>query len=322
MKKQRFTLFILFVLKLNLCVFTQASFYDSTTNLFGMINKTGKEILKPTYSEISRLTNNTCVFFDGKKYGLLNELGEIILKPIYSEDCSLYDSKYSEGLIDIVKRRFLNEDSTSWDEDRAYVNKNGEIIIDYTNIHYTGKFCNGKAVIGKYDSNYDFIYNVIDRNGNIIFENWEPDFNKLKAFNNCFQEEVYSEERLTKENLSDGIYIYKNENMSMQSHLCNKSYAIYYQSYIDRVLIFTTDNKLFLLNGKGEIIKEVSSNIDVTEKTWDETLQFFNNGFIQVRLVKKNYNFIEYLLNYDGKVMKKMIGKGPFYKNNCNNGNH
>jgi hypothetical protein len=322
MKTLKFTLLLIGLLKLNSEIIAQASFYDSTTNLFGMIDKAGKEILKPTYPEISRLTNNTCVFFDGKKYGLLNELGKIILNPIYSEDCSLYDSQYSEGLINIVKRRFLNEDSTSWDEDRAYVNKNGELIIDYMDINYAGKFCNGKAIIGKYDSNYDFIYNVIDRNGNIIFENWEPDFNNLKAFNDCFNEIEFKEETLVKENIVNGNFVYKNEKMSIQSNLCNKSYAIYYQSNIDRVLIFTTDNKLFLLNGKGDIIKEISSDIDLADKTWDGNLQFFNNGFIQVRIVKKNYDFIEYLLNYDGKVVKKMVGKGPLKKNDCNYGNH
>jgi hypothetical protein len=189
-------------------------------------------------------------------------------------------------------------------------------------INYAGKFCNGKAIIGKYDSNYDLVYNVIDRNGNIIFENWEPDFNKFKASNYCFQEEENKEELLIAEKIGDGKMIFKNDKISIETKLSSKSTAIYYLSHIDRVLIFTTDNKLFLLNGKGDIIKEISSDIDLADKTWDGNLQFFNNGFIQVRIVKKNYDFIEYLLNYDGKVVKKMVGKGPLKKNDCNYGNH
>lgn len=302
--------------------FSQASFYDHTTNLYGIIDSDGNEIVKPTFKDLSRITNKTGVFFNGNKYGLLNESGKVILPPIYLDECQLYDSEYSEGLINIVRRKFLNEDSTSWNEERAYVNENGKVIIDFTEIAFAGKFCNGKAIIGKYDENYDFVYNVIDRNGFYLLENWISDYNELNVYTNCFVEKNDTEETLVRENAGEGKYIYKNDQRVIESNICNNSYAIYYQTSCDRVLIYTTDNKLFLLNGKGDIISEISSVVNLNGKAWDNTLQFFNNGIIHVRAKNENYQYDHFLLDLEGRVLKVMLGNGPHQKDDCNDGSH
>lgn len=321
MKKSVFFLLLIFIN--NNCI-AQASFFDDSTKLYGMIDKSGKIILEPTYKYISLITDHSCVFFNGEKYGLLNEFGKIILQPVFSDECSLYDSEFSEGLINIVKRNFLNADSISWEEERAYCDEKGKIVIDFMDIEYAGKFCNGKAIIGKYteDPNYDFKYNLINNKGLLLLENWEHDFSKLKSYINCFNERDDSVFTLRKQSLNDGFFVYSDEHFRILTSLENISYAIYYHSLFDRALIYSTDNKLFLLNGKGVIIKEISEGIDLNGKKWNGGFQFFSEGFIQVRAMNEAYDTIEFLLDLNGNIIKQMNEEAPGFRNDCNYGSH
>ena len=53
-------------------------------NKWGFVDIKGKEILPPTYDELSNCSENTFSFRSGENWGYVDQTGKVIVKPIYS----------------------------------------------------------------------------------------------------------------------------------------------------------------------------------------------------------------------------------------------
>jgi hypothetical protein len=131
----------------------QTVYYDNDSKLYGIIDRTGKIILKPTFKEMRVFENGLSKFLSNGKWGLLDEKGKIVIKPIFETE---YDfGGFSEGLISLKK----NE---KW----GYANLKGEMIVDFI-YDNTIQFCNDIAWVQQNGS-----YNFIDLNGKLVSDIW------------------------------------------------------------------------------------------------------------------------------------------------------
>ena len=88
---------------------------------YGLINKFGVEILKPTYTVINEFINHIAIVcLDDKYYGVINDLGKIVIPTIY-------------GNIDRNNTSFI----ATKDNKQIIYDNNGNVIIDDARYSYT-----------------------------------------------------------------------------------------------------------------------------------------------------------------------------------------
>ncbi len=81
------TMRILFLLSIQLLTIRQLTaqtvYYDNDTKFYGIIDRTGKNILKPIFDEMTMFENGLSRFKKDNKWGLINEKGIVVLKPYF-----------------------------------------------------------------------------------------------------------------------------------------------------------------------------------------------------------------------------------------------
>ena len=116
------------------------------TILYGFIDSTGKEILKPKFQFIDNFENETAVFLQNNQAGMLNSKGEILISPQYDELYRFDQQHY------LFQKNGL----------KGLINLNGKIVIpaQYTLIDY---FSEGLSPVLKYNK-----WGFVDSEGNTI----------------------------------------------------------------------------------------------------------------------------------------------------------
>ena len=172
MKKIKITL--LFIL-LSIKTFTQTVYYDDATELYGIIDRYGKEILKPTYKYMSSIENGLCVFEFNNKYGILNEKGIVVLKPIFNNQYQIQcdAGKINEGMIPV---REFGSETNDFKAKLGFYNTSGVLKIPYK-FEYASGFCNGIACVSL-DYNK---YNFINTSGEYLSGIWFEEFRRISG---------------------------------------------------------------------------------------------------------------------------------------------
>lgn len=103
--------------------------------LYGFIDKTGKEIVSPTYAFIDNFESGSAVFLKDNLAGMLNKSGEIIIEPKYDElyrfdqEHYLFEKNGLKGLLSIEGRVIVSATYSAIDlfhEGIAAVDKSGK----------------------------------------------------------------------------------------------------------------------------------------------------------------------------------------------------
>jgi len=111
----------------------QTVYYDNQTKLYGITNEFGKDILKPTYTEITMFESGLSRFTKDNKWGLINEKGIIILKPEFETVYSFCKLGFNDGLISAKKGGKY-----------GYYSEKGDLVIEHK-FDWTEQFCEGIA---------------------------------------------------------------------------------------------------------------------------------------------------------------------------------
>jgi len=318
----------------------QTVYYDNSTQLYGITDSTGKDIVKPSFEMMTCFKNGLSTFRKNGMYGLINEKGTIIFQT-NSEEMLYSDYGFNEGLISIK----LNGKC-------GYYSENGKLVIPHI-FDYAGQFCDGKAWV-KVKEKYCFI----NKQGQYISDKWfdkvgildgvtyginysdrsnkqnkhnkkqlnyyrinidgsisvaeNPDYldTKRDSFKNYFKKpsEVSSD-------LKPHYYI-DNEGNTNWKYRNNKGEDVSKEEYSSAsnfengfaVISKKGKEGYLIINEKFETIKELDKRF---KPLWqiDESLNF-ENGLIQVsQLIKKEGVFETwefYLINVKGDIIKKM----------------
>ena len=347
MKSILISIQILFVLD-GLC---QTTFYDNETKLYGIIDNTGKIIMKPTYTFMYKIIGDVCVFSDGRNYGLLDDNGKKILNPIFSDLCSLEESRISEGLIKVKKTVYLDKDSSSWNYLYGFYDINSKLVIDYI-FDEAGDFCVGKAIVGRYlDEDYNYEYNLINPKGDLLNPNWIKNIKELNAKSYCLKTH-YDDLFFLKRN-NDNVYVSDDNNIQIKTSLNQKSQYIHYDKKNDRALFFDDNGfDVYLINGNGEIVSKLSDNIKGINFSDNLNFEFINGlGEITVsetllidkegKIIRKtnsseilNFDYLDkqeikvegstkyLLIDINGQIIKEMFEGTSNLSRDCNYGSH
>lgn len=320
-------------------IIAQTVYYDNDTKLYGVIDKDGKNILKPTFEEMTMFENGLSRFKKNNMWGLINEKGVILLQPKFETEYVFCKLGFNDGLISVNKNGKY-----------GYYSEKGSLVIEHK-FDFTEQFCDGIAWV-ELNGKYCFINKL----GKYITDKW---FDEVKIVEgNLYgidEKRVYDENKsyytqgkpdYYKINKDGSIFIANNQDylrgykIYQMAYYCDKlekpipnitsfhdekkrtwGYknnkneiihdAIYYfaSNFDDGVAIVMQYNVdgILLINEKFETIKVLDSKFEII---WGTSVQF-RNGLIQFKKLISNpkdeiqkWEFI--LINKKGEIIKKM----------------
>jgi hypothetical protein len=130
---------------------TDGMYIVESSNLWGFIDKNGKEIIKPEYNMVSEFNEGLASVQIGNTWGFIDKKGKLIIKNIYDETIG-----FSDGLC-AVRR------GNKW----GYIDHKGKIVLDFI-YDQAYPFNNGKAHVSIGDEY------VIDKKGKRVKEPDSP----------------------------------------------------------------------------------------------------------------------------------------------------
>ena len=139
---------------------------------YGIIDKTSKVILKPTYTfglnKVGEFNDGVSVIIDNNRvYGIIDKTGKVILKPKYD-----YIGTFNDGVA-----VFSGKDKFGYDK-QGIISKTGKVILKPT-YYKIYAFNDGVAVFCKdKPGGYD-IYGIIDKTGKVILE---PTYDNMGSY--------------------------------------------------------------------------------------------------------------------------------------------
>ncbi len=255
-------------------LYSQIVFFDSKTQLYGVLNYSGKIILNPKYEYMTAFQFGISRFKENDKWGIIDTNGKVIIKAQF-DFCSFNRLGFNEELI-----------SVSYNGKFGFFDVKGEIVIPFK-YDLATDFCGGIAFIG-----IDEKYNFINKNGKYLSEIWFDDVKIINGVNYGFHNGVYYSINL------DEIKICEN-----QEYVAN--YGTYYVPYCDNLRIninrkptilssfYDSDLKLFGYKNSNEVIIK-----PIYKKT-----TYFSDGFALVMLDEEK---VLAIIDESGKLISKI----------------
>lgn len=273
--------------------FSEGTCIVKSDGKYGVIDMKGKEIIPCTHEHIYDCSEDMFLYRTKDEdynywYGWLDKKGNVVIEAQYS-DAGLFN----DGLALAIRKN----DKESWINEYAFINKKGEIVVDFktytmmksfsdglaaVNIEndnkdvwgyintkgevviaptygYAYPFSDGVAIVGKNDKNF-----VIDTKGEVVF---------IPEKNMIFLEEEFSEGLMPVAKGSDlkakcGFINTKGEEALPFEY----DYA---ESFIDGTAYVIKDKKFLVIDKKGKVLEEEKIDADELEEYIDDILYMF-----------------------------------------------
>jgi hypothetical protein len=257
-------------------LYSQIVFFDSKTQLYGVLNYSGKIILNPKYEYMTAFQFGISRFEENDKWGIIDTNGKVIIKAQF-DLCSFNRLGFNEELI-----------SVNYNDKYGFFNLKGEMVIPFK-FDLATDFCGGIAFIEQDDK-----INFINKNGNYLSEIWFDDVKIVNGVNYGFRDGKYYSVNL------DEIKVCEN-----QEYVAN--YGTYYIPYCDNLRIdinrkptilssfYDPDLKLFGYKNK-------SSNEVIIKPIYKKTT-YFSDGFALVMLDEEK---VLAIIDESGKLISKI----------------
>jgi len=220
MKAKHFPIVLLIHLLSFQNVIAQTVYYDNDIKLYGIIDRTGKSILKPTFEEMTMFESGLSRFKKDNKWGLINEKGLIILKPEFETEYGFCKRGFNDGLISVEKGGKY-----------GYYSEKGDLVIEHK-FDWTEQFCEGIAWV-KVSEKYSFI----NLKGKYITDKWFDDVKIIDGVTYGEDETpVYDKDGNYAQGLATRFYkIDKNGMVALaENQKYISDYKTYYVPYCDK----------------------------------------------------------------------------------------
>ena len=263
-------------------LYSQIVYFDSKTQLYGIINNSGKIILNPKYEDMTAFQFGITRFKENDKWGIIDTNGKVIIKAQF-DYCSFNRLGFNEGLI-----------SVNYNDKYGFFNLKGEMVIPFK-YDFATDFCGGVAFVELDDK-----YNFINKNGNYLSEIWFDDVKIVNGVNYGFLDDVYYSIDLNEIKVAEN-----------QEYVAN--YGTYYVPYCDNLRIninrkptilssfYDSDLKLFGYKNKN-------SNEVIIKPIYKKTT-YFSDGFALVMLDEEK---VLAIIDESGKLISKIDKKYTF----------
>jgi Flp pilus assembly protein TadD len=259
---------------------------SAETHLYGYINKNGKIVIPPQFSEAGEFSNGLAQIRENGKSGYINTYGEIVIAPIFDDvisDTTFQDVKFMDNGLARVEIRHKNYKSI------GYINKSGEFVIPIQ-FGFGRSFSEGLAFVSIYseDGNKAIKEGYIDESGKFVIETeFEGSFGDFKNGLAPFQREKTGLSLILNHFATYGKYGY----IDKSGDIVIDEQFDYAGNFNDNGLAgVTVNNKHGFINKKGKVV--IPLTLTATSGI------FSSNGLVPVS-EGENHGY----MNEDGKFV-------------------
>jgi hypothetical protein len=253
----------------------------------------GKEIIPCTHEHIYDCSEDMFLYRTKDEdynywYGWLDKKGNVVIEAQYS-DAGLFN----DGLALAIRKN----DKKSWINEYAFLNKKGEIVVDFNTYAMMKSFSEGLAAVNVENDNKD-VWGYINTKGEVVIA---PTYGHAYSFSDGVAivgkndkefvidtkgEVVFIPEKdmvLLEETFEEGLMpAAKGNDLKAKCGFINtKGEEVlpfeydYAESFIDGTAYVVKDKKLLLIDKKGNVLEEERIDADELEEYLDDILYMF-----------------------------------------------
>ena len=142
--------------------FSEGTCIVKSDGKYGVIDMKGKEIIPCTHERIYDCSDEMFLFYTKDEnynywYGFLDKTGKVAIEPQYKDA-----EGFSDGLA-LVKK----DAKDSWVDDHAFINKKGEIVVDFKTYTRMKSFSDGLAAVNIDNDDKD-VWGYINTKGEVV----------------------------------------------------------------------------------------------------------------------------------------------------------
>lgn len=260
---------------------------------YGVIDMKGKEIIPCTHERIYDCSDGMFLFYTKDEnynywYGFLDKTGKVAVEPQYKDA-----GHFNDGLALVIR----GNEKKSWINEYAFINKKGEIVVDFNTYAKMQSFSDGLAAVNVENDNKD-VWGYINTKGEVVIA---PTYGHAYSFSDGVAivgkndkefvidtkgEVVFIPEKnmiFLEETFSEGLMpIAKGNDLKAKCGFINtKGEEVlpfeydYAESFIDGEAYVVKDKKLLLIDKKGNVLEEERIDADELEEYLDDILYMF-----------------------------------------------
>ena len=273
----------------------QTVYYDNSSKLYGIINRDGKIILKPSFEEMTMFEHGLSRYKKNGKWGLINEKAVIVFQPKFNNANAFCKLGFSEGLI-----------SVNLNGKYGYYSEKGVLVIPHR-FDSTEQFCQGIAWVELNDK-----YSFINIQGKYISNKW---FDNIKIVNGI----TYGIDEKKIFDKDGGYYnegqpdYYKINTDGLMSIAENQDYLRNYQTYYIAYCDITTKPLPNIVsygdNGRDGFGYKNSKGEILSEKIYSFAGNFDNEFAIISKKVLNGYKIVDdgyCIINEKFEIVKEL----------------
>ena len=260
---------------------------------YGVIDMKGKEIIPCTHEHIYDCSEDMFLYRTKDEdynywYGWLDKKGNVVIEAQYS-DAGLFN----DGLALAIRKN----DKKSWINEYAFINKKGEIVVDFNTYAKMQSFSEGLAAVNVENDNKD-VWGYINTKGEVVIA---PTYGYAYSFGDGVAivgkndkkfvidtkgEVVFIPEKdmiFLEEEFSEGLMpVAKGNDLKAKCGFINtKGEEVlpfeydYAESFIDGTAYVIKDKKFLVIDKKGKVLEEETIDADDLEEYIDDILYMF-----------------------------------------------
>jgi hypothetical protein len=252
----------------------------------------GKEIIPCTHERIYDCSDGMFLFYTKDEnynywYGFLDKTGKVAIEPQYKDA-----EGFSDGLA-LVKK----DAKDSWVDDHAFINKKGEIVVDFKTYTRMKSFSDGLAAVNIDNDDKD-VWGYINTKGEVVIaptHDYTYPFSDGVAIVGKNDKDLLIDKKrevafipgkdmeFLEETFSEGLMpVAKGNGLKVKCGFINtKGEEVlpleydYVEGFIDGEAYVIKDFKLLVIDKKGEVLEEETLDADDIEDYIDEILDIF-----------------------------------------------
>lgn len=261
--------------------------YGKTRTLVGIVDKTGKEIVPPSYSMIYQFSEGLAQVFDfsnpndttanSERSGFINKSGKLVVPLIYNYTC-----EFKEGIARVIK-----------DDKQGFIDKNGKVVIPIIYDHATES--NDGIIAVQLNNKWGIVKNPVYES--FLTEKAVPTSSKALVNGREISFDAYNIKGNNYFKLRDLAYVFSGTEKQFDVNWDNDKKAINLISNKSYTLV---GNELSQGNGTAKSAKPNKSPIYIDGKKANLTAYTIDgNNYFKLRDIGKEFNIG---VNWDGKT--------------------
>lgn len=254
--------------------FSEGTCIVKSDGKYGVIDMKGKEIIPCTHERIYDCSDGMFLFYTKDEnynywYGFLDKTGKIVVEPQYKDA-----GHFNDGLALVIR----GNEKKSWINEYAFINKKGEIVVDFNTYAKMQSFSEGLAAVNVENDNKD-VWGYINTKGEVVIA---PTYGHAYSFSDGVAIVGKNDKEFVIDTKGEVVFIPEKDMVLLEETFeeglmpAAKGNDLKAKcGFINGTAYVVKDKKLLLIDKKGNVLEEESIDSEDLEEYLEDILYMF-----------------------------------------------